>query len=121
MTDLSKIEVWNLSLELAASIYELLKNKDLDRDYAFRDQIRRSAISIPSNIAERLDSGFDKQGVRFFYIAKGSAAELRTQVLLAEKIEYWGPGQCKPILSELEIIVKKLNKLIAYRKSQYSR
>lgn len=121
MTDLTKIEVWNLSLELAATVYQMLKSDVFERDFSFRDQMRRAAISIPSNIAEGLDSGFDKLGVRFFYIAKGSAAELQTQVLLAEKIAYWSPEECKLVLSELEIIVKKLNKLIAYRKSQYTK
>jgi len=119
MTDLSKIDVWSRSLDLAAEIYQLLRNDNFANDFAFRGQIRRAAISLPSNIAEGLDSGFDRLGVRYFYNAKWSAAELRTQVLLAEKIAYWSPEECKLILSELEIIVKKLNRLIAYRKSQY--
>jgi len=119
MGDLTKIEDWNMSLELAASVYQLLKSGEIAKDFAFRDQIRRSAISIPSNIAEGLDSGFDKIGVRFFYIAKASAAELRTQILLAQKVNYFGDEQCVPILDKLEIIVKKLNRLISYRKSQY--
>jgi four helix bundle protein len=121
MGDLSKIEVWNMSLELAASVYQMLKSGEITKDFSFRDQIRRAAVSIPSNIAEGLDSGFDKIGVRFFYIAKGSAAELKTQILLARKVEYLDQKQSDFILAELEIIVKKLNKLIAYRKSQYSK
>jgi len=106
-------------MNLVAAVYELLKNGAIEKDFALRDQIRRSAISIPSNIAEGLNSGYDKTGVRFLYIARGSAAELRTQLLLAEKISYWSSDKSKPVLIELEIIVKKLNRLIDYRKSQY--
>ena len=119
MGDITKLEVWKNSLELAANVYKLTQKGNLSKDFAFRDQISRASISIPSNIAEGLESGFDKLGVRFFYIAKGSAAELRTQILLASKVNYLRDEDCQPLLKEFEVIAKMLNKLISYRKSLY--
>jgi four helix bundle protein len=96
---------------------DIFKNGELSRDYSFRDQIRRSAISKPSNIAEGLESGFDKQGIRFFYIAKGSIAELKTQLQLTKMIEYIKKDEFNKIFEDLERIGKMLYKLIAYRKN----
>jgi four helix bundle protein len=77
MGDITKVDVWKRALDVAASVYKLSENNNLSKDYSFRDQIRRAAVSIPSNIAEGLESGFDKLGVRYFYIAKGSVANLK--------------------------------------------
>ena len=119
MGDITKLEVWKISLGLAASVYQMTKRGELAKDYSLRDQIRRAAISIPSNIAEGLESGSDKQGVRYFYIAKGSIAELKTQILLASQIDFLDEEDYKGILNELERIGKMLYKLISYRRSKY--
>ena len=60
----------------------------LSRDFSLKDQIRRSAVSIPSNIAEGDERGSNKEAVRFFYIAKGSLAELQTQLEIAHEIGF---------------------------------
>jgi len=64
-------------------VYETSKEGALGREFALRDQIRRSAVSIVSNLAEGDERDTDKDAVRFFYIAKGSLAELRTQLQIA--------------------------------------
>ncbi len=117
MGDITKVEVWRKSLKFTAYVYELTKIGDIARDFSFRDQTRRAALSIPSNIAEGLESGFDKLGVRYFYNAKGSIAELRTQLMIASMINYITDEEHKKLSSELEIIAKMLNKLISYRKN----
>ena len=71
--------------DLAVLIYKLSSDGALSRDFGLRDQIRRSAVSIASNIAEGDERGTDKESVRFFYIAKGSVAELRTQLAIASE------------------------------------
>ena len=121
MGDISKIEVWKIALKMAASVYQITEKGELSKDFSFRDQIRRSAVSIPSNIAEGLESGFDKQGIRFFHIARGSIAELKTQLQLASMINYINEDEFTLIFDDLERIGKMLYKLILYRKNLNSK
>ena len=121
MGDISKIEVWKVSLKMAASVYEITKKGKLSTDFSFRDQIRRSAVNIPSNIAEGLESGYDTQGIRFFYNARGSIAELKTQLHLATMIEYINVDEFNMIFEDLEKIGKMLYRLISYRKNLNSK
>lgn len=116
MGDITKLEVWKLSITLTTQIYKITRNGDLAKDFSFRDQIQRAAVSIPSNIAEGAGSGFDKLGVRYFYNARGSSAELRTQLLIARNIDYISEDVYMSLLTDIESIIKMLNKLINYRK-----
>jgi len=77
------LDVWQKSCDLAVNIYQTLKDC---RDYGFKDQICRSAVSIPSNVAEGMERDSGKERIHFLHIAKGSSAELRTQLLIAERI-----------------------------------
>jgi four helix bundle protein len=77
------LEVWKRSCKLAVEVYTVLKDC---KEFGLRDQMTRLSISIPSNIAEGAERDTTKEYVRFLHIAKGSAAERRTQIYLAEKI-----------------------------------
>jgi len=66
--------------------YKLSQEEHFSKDYGFKDQIQRSAVSIPSNIAEGDDLETDKQSIKHFYIAKGSAAELLTLKIIGLEI-----------------------------------
>ena len=81
-----ELRVWQHAKELAVSVYTLSSSGPLSRDFGLRDQIRRAAVSIPSNIAEGDERDTNKDSVRFLYIAKGSLAELRTQLEIARDI-----------------------------------
>ena len=83
-----KLEIWQRGKDLAVEIYKVTAKGDIGKDFGLRDQIRRSAVSIPSNIAEGDERETDKESIRFFYIAKGSLAELRTQIQIAYEIGY---------------------------------
>jgi four helix bundle protein len=86
MTQIEKfedIEAWQKSRELSRAIYALTGKGAFARDFALRDQIRRSAISVMSNIAEGFDRGGNKEFIQFLYIAKGSIAEVRAQLYIA--------------------------------------
>ena len=74
------LEVWKRSCNLAVQPYEIMKDC---RDYGLKDQMTRAAVSIASNIAEGAERDSKQEYVRFLHIAKGSAAELRTQVYIA--------------------------------------
>ena len=80
--------VWQRGKELAVEIYRLTQDGIFGRDFGLRDQVRRAAVSIPSNVAEGDERGTNKEAVHFFYIAKGSLAELQTQLEIAQEIGY---------------------------------
>lgn len=107
--------MWKLSKELTVEVYKETLDGKLVRDYSLRDQIRRSAVSISSNIAEGEESGFDKLGVRYFYNAKASLAELNTQLLICKEISYMSQQTYMELYVKIETISKMLRKLIDYR------
>lgn len=77
------LEVWRISMNLSVLIYRTLKSC---KDYSFRDQIQRSSVSIPSNIAEGFGRKTNKEYLYFLYISQGSCMELRTQLYLAKEV-----------------------------------
>jgi len=79
------IEVWKRSARLSAELYKFFVGCN---DFGFRDQITRSGLSIPSNIAEGSERDSKKDFIRFLQYAKGSCGELRTQVYIGMDIDY---------------------------------
>ncbi|MDM1086237.1 four helix bundle protein [Myroides odoratimimus] len=82
------LDVWKYSREFVSTVYTLTKGFPRDEVYGLISQIRRSAVSIPSNIAEGSARKGDKEFIHFLYIALGSTAELETQLLLASDLGY---------------------------------
>lgn len=80
MKDYKELEVWNKGILLVLAIYETVKILPKDEHYALADQIKRAAVSIPSNIAEGASRNTNKEFIQFLYIALGSASELETHV-----------------------------------------
>ena len=80
--------MWQRAKDLAVYSYKLTGKEPFAKDFSLRDQIRRAAVSIPNNIAEGDDLGSNKQAIRHFYIATGSAAEVLTQAIIALEIGY---------------------------------
>jgi len=79
------LEVWKRSAGLSADIYTALQESE---DYCFKNQITRSSLSVPSNIAEGMERNSDKETVNFLSYAKGSCGELRTQIYIGMKTGY---------------------------------
>ena len=79
---------WQKARELTKSIYVITKQGDFSRDFGLRDQIRRSAVSVMSNIAEGFERGGRSEFHQFLVIAKGSCAELRSQLYVALDVDY---------------------------------
>ena len=77
------VEAWKQGRELTRRIYQITSQSKFTRDYALRDQIRRAAISITSNIAEGFDRGGNREFVQFLAIARGSVSELKSQLYTA--------------------------------------
>jgi len=110
-----ELRVWQRSKELAVTIYNLSSSGPLSRDFGLRDQIRRAAVSIPSNIAEGDERDTNKDSVRFLYIAKGSLAELRTQLEIARDIGSLSKADYDPIEATCAEIGRMLGSLIKAR------
>lgn len=108
------LDVWKLSREIVNNIYDLTNKSAFSKDYALRNQIRRSAIGILSNIAEGFESGSDKQFARYLKIAKGSAGETRAQIYVAFDQRYISQNEFSITKEKLDICSKKLSRLISY-------
>lgn len=108
------IDVWKLSRKLVKKIYSFTENDRFKKDYGLKDQIRRSAVSIMSNIAE----GFEKQSsiefIRYLFIAKASSGETRSHIYIAFDLEYINKEEFEDIIIELENISKSLSGFIKY-------
>ena len=74
------MEAWQIARELTKQIYTITKEESIRRDFGFVDQIRRAAISIMNNIAEGFERGSNKDFVKFLFIARGSAGEVRSML-----------------------------------------
>ena len=87
-SDYKTLVVWQKSMDLVVDVYQLLKSFPSEEKFAICDQIRRCAISVPSNIAEGQARDFAKEFSRFISIARGSLAELETQLILSFRLGY---------------------------------
>lgn len=116
MSNFENLKVWHRAVDLAVSIYKLTaNNKSFMKDFGLKDQIQRSSVSISSNISEGDELGTDKQAMRQFYIAKGSAAELYTQLTISYKIGYLTEDESIYFLNECKAISAMLTNLIKSR------
>lgn len=101
---------WQKSRELNKDIYNITnKNSSFSKDFGLRDQIRRSSISISSNIAEGFERENTKEFIRFLYIAKASSGEFRSQLYLAFDLDYISEDE----FSKLNLKVNEVSKLIS--------
>ena len=109
--DYKDLIVWQRSMELAEEVYRLVKKLPKEELFALSDQIRRAVISIPSNIAEGYERNSTKEYIHFLSIAKGSKAELETQLLLCTKIHYLNNSDIEKSISLIQEIGKMINSL----------
>ena len=103
------LDVWKRSCQLAERLYQSLRES---RDHGLRGQMTRAAVSVPSNIAEGHERGTAREFVRFLNIAKGSAAELRTQLYIAKRIGALESDSANEMISECKEIGAMLQGLI---------
>jgi four helix bundle protein len=106
------LDVWKKAIEFVISIYKITKSFPKEELYGLVSQIRRSAVSIPSNIAEGAARNHDKEFLQFLYIALASSSELETQLIIANNLGFMDDAISKEIIDELNIISKMLQGLI---------
>lgn len=110
-----ELKVWQKSMNLVETIYSLTREGEISKDFGLRDQLRRSAVSIPSNIAEGDELKSDAQSIRHFYYSKGSSAELLTQLMICQRIGYIDGKTAGFLIASCEEISGMLNRLISHR------
>ena len=106
------LDVWRTAIDLARDIYELAKAYPKDEQYGIVSQMKRSAVSIASNIAEGAARQGSKEFLQFLYIALGSASELDTQIEISRKIGLGRSGQLDEVQGSLDTISKMIQGLI---------
>ncbi|HLG42951.1 MAG TPA: four helix bundle protein [Planctomycetota bacterium] len=116
MGDYRDLELWRRSKKLAVEIWKVAKSLPREETYVLGIQLKRSALSIPANIAEGWGRWGEKDFKRFLAIAMGSACELETHLAIALDLGYLKPEACKTLLSELGEIRRMLGAFIGYLK-----
>ncbi|MEI6057261.1 MAG: four helix bundle protein [Lentisphaerota bacterium] len=115
--DYKDLEVWKESIILVEEGYKVISTLPPKENYSLTDQIRRSAISVPSNIAEGHERQTTKEFIQFLYIASASASELETQLIIANRIY---SIECQTSFAKIIFIKKMLYKLISSLKRRIS-
>ena len=111
------IKAWQLAREIVRNIYRMTQKPDFLKDYGLRDQIRRAAVSIMSNIAEGFERRTDKELVQFLSIAKGSSAEVRSQLYTAMDLDYISEKDFESLKQDCELASKQIASFMKYLKN----
>ena len=112
------LEVWQRSRELANLIYAFSKDGTFSRDFGLRDQIRRAAVSIMSNIAEGFESSTQQTFIKYLGHAKASAGEVRAQLYIVKDQGYISEEEFEKAFAMAEICSKQLARFIQYLRNQ---
>jgi four helix bundle protein len=106
------LDIWKRSIGVVENIYKISKNFPKEEMYGLTSQLRRSAVSIPSNIAEGFARFSNKEYKHFLFISLGSCAELSTQIIIALRLEYFENKEADKLLNEIDEISKMTMSLI---------
>jgi len=111
MEALENLEVWKRSCRLSVRLYKILSDS---REYGYRDQVTRAALSIPSNIAEGYERGTDNYRIQYLKIAKGSCGELWTQLVIGRAAGFLDAEVAREMEREVKELSRMLFGLIRY-------
>jgi four helix bundle protein len=106
------LDVWKKSIDLVKHIYLITQEFPKEELHGLVNQMRRSAISIPSNIAEGKTRQHVNEYIQFLYIALGSCAELETQIVIATKLEYLNEKHSEELLETTDHIARMARNLV---------
>ena len=106
------LDVWKKAMELVVSVYKTTSSFPREEIYGLTSQIRRAAVSIPSNIAERAARNHDNEHRQFLYIALASSAELETQLIISNRLGFVENEESQELMAELNSISRMLQGLI---------
>ena len=100
------LKIWKVAIELVKKVYAVSSKFPKEEMYGLKSQMRRSAISIPSNVAEGFRRQHNNEFKQFLYISLGSCAELETQTIIAEELGYIDKGQTPKLFEDLDHICR---------------
>ena len=106
------LRIWQKGIEIVKDIYEITRSFPKEELYGLTSQMRRCAISIPSNIAEGFKRYHNKEYKQFLYITLGSSAELETQLVISEELKYINKGEVEGICEKLDHLSKMVTVLM---------
>jgi len=109
-----EIEAWQSAMDIVTDVYRLTSNERFRRDRGLREQLQRAAVSVPANIAEGFERRGDAEFARFLTIAKGSAGELQTHLLIAQRLEYLPKQMASDLLCRTREVSAEIAALIRY-------
>lgn len=111
-----KLEVWKKAKELSVAIYKTTREFPKDEIYGLTNQLRRSGVSVASNLAEGASRSSRKEQARFTEIAFGSLMEMMNQLMIANELEYLNDEELLNFRVKIEEVAKMLNALSSYQK-----
>lgn len=115
-----EMDVWKESMKLVRTIYDVTRTFPKEEIYCLTNQMRRAAISIPSNIAEGIGRNHAKDTIQFLFVSRGSIYELETQLFVAIQQDYIQENEVESIFRQFESCKKLINGLINYYKKKLS-
>lgn len=111
------LHAWQKAVDLVEHIYRISHEWPREESFGLTSQIRRAAVSVPTNIAEGQGRGSKNEFLRFLHIAKGSLYELETQLLIAQRLRYIDQPTCETLMSQAAEVGKLIHGLIRQLKS----
>jgi len=118
MDDFRNLRVWNEAMDLTKQVYQITKDFPHEETFGLKNQMRRCAVSIPSNIAEGYGRGSDAELIHFLYISRGSAYELDTQLELSTALAYICVEESEKLTRRCKDVAKMITSLIFFRNRQ---
>ena len=109
-----QLHVWNKAMQLTDAVYDLAETLPKSETFALSAQLRRAAVSVPSNIAEGSGRSSDREFKQFLSVAKGSVYEVETQLLICVRRRYITQANAKPALLLCDEVSRMLTALILY-------
>ena len=118
MGNFKELLVWKKSIEFVTEIYEITSVFPSEEKFGLVSQIRRAAVSIPSNIAEGNARRSSADYIQFLKIARGSGAEVETQIIISKNLKFIDELKCEELTLKITEIMKMINGLINYLKTK---
>ncbi|MBU1863225.1 MAG: four helix bundle protein [Candidatus Omnitrophica bacterium] len=112
MKSFKQLKIWQKGIEIVKDVYVITKKFPKEELYGLTSQMRRAAISLPSNIAEGFKRFHNKEYIQFLYIALGSAAELETQLIIAKEVGFIDKEKVEYVSEKLDHFSKMTSSLL---------
>ncbi len=108
------LDIWKLGIDVTVAIYKITRNNEFRKDFGLVDQIRRAIVSVSSNIAEGFERNNNNEFIQYLRVAKGSAGEVRTQLIIAFRLGYISQQEYSELEDKLILLSSKIGNFLTY-------